>query len=167
MEHINFNQWSILILTFVILVLFFSYPVYAVSESLKSLSSDSALSIDGKQAGIVSANGNIFTIVDTDASDGDLSIHVGIKKSSGMSNASLNGTFIMCEYGTDPNRWTGRIELTFDGNGNGTSVQIDDSNGDANSGSVTYSVGSDGTLSIDGTPSRKAMPWIPLLLFDE
>ena len=118
-----------------------------------SVAGDGKLSVTGEgieDVGIVSADGNIFVLVDTNASDNDLSIHVGIKKSSGMSNASINGTFIMGEYGTDPNPWAGRIEHTFDGNGNGTYQQLENSSGSTNSGSFTYSVASDGKLSVTG-----------------
>jgi hypothetical protein len=116
-----------------------------------SVADDGELTIDGQDAkGIVSADGNIFTLVDSDATDEDLSLHIGVKQSTGLSNSTLSGTYTMCEYGTDPEPWAGRIELTFDGSGNFTWQQIADSNGDTNSGSGTYSVASDGEITIIG-----------------
>ncbi len=148
-----------------------------------SVADDGGLTIGGQDAvGIVSASGNTFILVDTDASNDDLSLHVGIKQSTGLSNSVLSGTYTMCEYGTDPDRWTGRIEFTFDGAGNLTWQQIADSNGDTGSGSGTYSVADDGELTINGqdaigivsadgntfilvdTGGERKLPHLPLLL---
>ncbi len=152
-----------------------------------SLAADGVVSVNSKYSGIVSADGKMFVIVDTDKSDDDLSIHVGIKKSTGMTDADLNGTFIMGEYGTDPDPWAGRLKIGLAGDGTGTFEQIADSNGDAYSGSFTSSLAGDGTFkdnsghsgiaNTDGNvfvlvdanePSdTRAMPWIPLLLLGE
>ncbi|MDY7032630.1 MAG: hypothetical protein SVY10_12080 [Thermodesulfobacteriota bacterium] len=121
-------------------------PPYDSGTGTYSVSSDGSL-ILGSGTGIVSADGNIFTMVDYDVSDNALFLWVGIKKSSGMSNASLNGEYTMCQYGTDPNSMTTISDLTCDGNGSVAYQEIASSWGPPyDSGTGTYSVSSDGSL---------------------
>lgn len=162
-------------------------------ELTYTVADDGTVTIDGKYSGILSADGNMFVIVDTDKSDTDLSIHVGVKKPSGMSDDDMDAEFIMCEYGTEyappePHRWTGRLDLDFEGDGTGTFQQLNDSSGDTGSDSFTYAVSSDGTIStggqgiedkgivnadanmfviVDTNVDKRAMPWIPLLLLGD
>lgn len=116
-----------------------------------NVSADGTLSIDGVEVGMLNTDERFFNIVDTNSADSDLSFHFGVKQSSGLSNATLHGTFMIGEMGVlDADHWTRRIEATFDGNGNGIWQYIDDSDGSTDSGSLTYTVEDDGTLSVDG-----------------
>lgn len=132
-----------------------------------SVASDGTASFDVEEnsvissfdIGQVSADENYITIVDADASDNFLLYGFGIKKSTGLSNATLNGTYIMNETGIDyPNPWTMRSRLTFDGNGNGTWEALEVSDGSLDSGAFTYSVSDDGTLSVDSESSGQVGP---------
>ena len=70
--------------------------------------------------GIVSADGNMLTLAYPSNWPG---IAVGIKKSSGMSNASLNGSYLASYFGdeTESNSpWAGLARVTLDGNGHAT-----------------------------------------------
>jgi hypothetical protein len=108
--------------------------------------------------GIVSSDGNQFTFIDKGQDDNtfDEVHYTGIKKSSGMSNTSLNGTYVMTTFGggQDPNGngsgsvldvWTDYVTLSFDGNGNGQIIEV---GGVSESFSFTYSVNSDGKFTI-------------------
>jgi len=113
-----------------------------------TVSENGRVSLDGKYIGILSGAGELYSVVDVDnQSDNTLSIHIGIKKSSGMSNADLSGTFIMAEIGVDPKHWTGLIEVTFDGNGNFKWQQLD---GYLGNGTGNYGVSETGMVSFDG-----------------
>ena len=70
-----------------------------------------------------------------------------------LSNANLNGEYTMCQYGTDPDAMTSIFELTCDGNGSAAYQEIASSWGPPyDSGTGTYSVSSDGSLTLgDGT----------------
>ena len=98
-----------------------------------------------------------------------IAVFVGnIQNASALSSASLDGTYVSCQYGTDPDAMTSMYELTFDGSGNGTYQEIVDSHGPPynESGSFTYSVATDGMLTVDGvetgivSPDGNVMSWI-------
>ncbi|MDH3975641.1 MAG: hypothetical protein OEV42_15290 [Deltaproteobacteria bacterium] len=63
-----------------------------------------------------------------------------------MSNATLNGTYVINQFGNDPNPWSARKEFVFNGNGYVNWSTLSDSNGSTASGSTTYTVAMDGTL---------------------
>ena len=97
--------------------------------------------------GIFSADGNMFTLAYT--AEG-LGIAVGIKKSSGMSNASLNGSYIASYFGdeTDSNLpWAGLARITLDGNGHATYQDLYTTD-ELEGGAFTYSIADDGQLTI-------------------
>jgi hypothetical protein len=128
---------------------------FSRAEYLEDIPSAYTLASNGTmQAGalrsLLSKDGGSYVLVDEDLSDQNISLCFGIRKSSGLSNAVLQGRYIMTELGVDPDHWTGRIEVEFDGQGGMTWRQIKDSNQDTASGSWTYSVAEDGLLSIDG-----------------
>jgi hypothetical protein len=100
--------------------------------------------------GIVSADGSIFTIAWTNVGEPP-GITIGIKKSSGMSNGSANGYYLMSGFGdeTDSNSpWSDLVRIYLDGNGNGTYQDLYTSDNDPESGSFTYSIAADGMLTI-------------------
>jgi len=88
--------------------------------------------------GIVDNDGNPIVYV----GDGG-EIEVSVKKSSAADNSLLFG-----EY-TEAAAWLGGCGIyvvEYDGNGNGTYQALYHSDGNNNSGSFTYNIGSDGTL---------------------
>jgi len=93
--------------------------------------------------GIVRSDGKCFTMMQPDSSE--FGIYAGIKKSSGMSNASLSGEYIMIQYLMEEESSTEYMLVNFDGGGNGTFEILYSSGGDSGSGSFTYSVNDDGT----------------------
>lgn len=111
------------------------------------------------QNGIVGLNGNTFLSVtnadnddddDDNGDDGDYVLRVGIRRSSGMSTAVLNGTYMVCmiaPFGGTVS--TARYRMVFDGAGGLTSEVIESSHIPRRGGSE-YSVSPDGTLYIDG-----------------
>lgn len=106
--------------------------------------------------GIVSPDGNIFVILDTETpNDDEVLMMVGIKKSSGMSNASLSGDYQMNMFGGDSpgvSTWTTRIDANFDGTGTITATILADSGGDLNPPpDMSYTVNPDGTFSVTDT----------------
>ncbi|MBI9092162.1 MAG: hypothetical protein JEZ12_23360 [Desulfobacterium sp.] len=122
-----------------------------------SVSSDGkfTIAIGGEGKGIVSSDGNLFTFTTKGANNtGDIDEvrYTGTKTSAGMSNASLNGTYVMTTFGgkqmvdgSVADVWTDYVTLSFDGNGNGQVLEID---GDDELFSFTYSVNSDGKITI-------------------
>ncbi|MDA3789059.1 MAG: Ig-like domain-containing protein [Desulfobacula sp.] len=138
--------------------------VSGVSETILftySVNSDGKFTIeipDSTGTGIVSSDGNHFTFTDkgSDENTFDEVHYTGIKKSSGMSNASLGGTYVMTTFGggQDPNGngsgpvldvWTDCVTLSFDGNGNGEIIEV---SGVSESFTFTYAVNYDGKFTI-------------------
>jgi hypothetical protein len=106
--------------------------------------------------GIVSPDGNIFVILDTETpNDPEVLMMVGIKKSSGMSNASLSGDYQLNLFSGDSpgaSTWTLLIDGAFDGAGTASAhilAQSDDPN-PTDPPDMTYTVAGDGTLVLDG-----------------
>ena len=136
-----------------------SYP--QMSYSVNELG---IMSKNGVPTGIISSDGNFFTFVSTD--DGslnvDLVMHIGIKTSSDMSNASLKGTYIMTTIGSKKiynhstqddevvDSWADAYLLSSDGNGNITFLEV---NGKPVSyPQMSYSVNKNGIMSKNGIP---------------
>jgi len=70
-------------------------------------------------------------------------------ESGNLSNASLNGTYIVADFGVDnsePDGWSGLIEVTFDGNGNATYRSLSSDN----TGAFPYNVTSEGLFTAPG-----------------
>lgn len=102
--------------------------------------------------GQLSSNGQYLNLVDVYAAGNDLGIVFGIIRSTGMTNADFDGTYIMSQIGFDPDPWSAMIRLTADGNGNFDYEQI----GSGDSGSGTYNVDDDGSLTIIGDANAYA-----------
>ncbi len=126
---------------------------------------------DGSESFWVSADGNVITNsnaereVDDDGVDYETFLWIAVKSGSGMSTASLNGTYNMVSY--DSHLWTGgqnhyanNVTLTFNGSGscsysytNGQDFDVAlpfpnwvEADPDAESGSCTYSVSPTGEV---------------------
>jgi len=107
--------------------------------------------------GFVSPDGEVIVAVDTTvnndpAVDDEIFLGVGVRKGSGLTTASLIGEFISYELGYELHTWTSRIHYRFDGNGKGSYYVSADSDGQTSSARVTftYTVASDGNVTIDG-----------------
>jgi hypothetical protein len=106
---------------------------------------------------IVSPDGQSIILADIEESEFD--IRLGVKKSTGMSDANLNGEFIVVSHDAELVGYSGSWEqweaggtyslFSFDGQGNGSYQDIF-STGSLNSGSFSYSVNADGTFQIPG-----------------
>jgi hypothetical protein len=116
--------------------------------------SDGTMNLTGTEGeitrGIISPDGTFVAFVNTDfTDDGDVEIGVAIKKSTGMSNADLDGEYLYVNYYDNPRTAYGT--MTFNGNGTATYQRIDDSDGSgpmAMPESINYAVSGDGSLSI-------------------
>lgn len=106
----------------------------------------------GTDYGIVSADGSMFALTDTNPpadTDAEIVMAVGMRKSSGLTNAVLNGNYQIHQVGKGAaGRYTSRVNITADGLGGGTWSIASHSAGDMGSGLFTYSVASDGTFSV-------------------
>jgi outer membrane protein assembly factor BamB len=124
--------------------------IVSASKQPYSVNSDGTVSAHG-MSGVVSKDGSLFVMSDT-VPDGDLSLHLGLRKSSGMSNSRLKGQYQMVEYGAGlgPARWTSRSLLDFDGAGNVTWQPVASSGDLPAPGNGTYNVASDGKLTALG-----------------
>ncbi|RMG97633.1 MAG: hypothetical protein D6706_08280, partial [Chloroflexi bacterium] len=121
-----------------------------------SVAADGTLTTSMGDVGVVAADGNSFTTVDTDPSDNAVAIFVGVKKGAGLSNAVLNGTYTVGAIKDDAVNLTqgghtvaNRFKVTFDGSGNFSVNVIESSDGSSYSDSGTYSVEPDGTLTLN------------------
>lgn len=101
--------------------------------------------------GQVSADGNLFVILDTDDDD-EVSLMVGLKTTTGADASLLSGNYQMNQFGGDAtSNWTTLIDMTADGSGNITATISADSGGDLTAPPpMTYTVGADGTFGITG-----------------
>ncbi|RLB40179.1 MAG: hypothetical protein DRH12_10440 [Deltaproteobacteria bacterium] len=102
--------------------------------------------------GLVSGDSSYMCLTRITGTSQDVEIMLAIKKSSGLSNASLKGEYIMADFSDSSSSNSPVSTLTvlrMDGSGNGTYRNLRSSNTDPlESGSFTYSVTSDGSLTI-------------------
>jgi hypothetical protein len=178
-----------------------------VSGSTGGSSFSAPVSVDGTGAltvspsgevahqGAVSADGNLFAFVDGDpVGNGDAGIVIGVKQGSGMTNASLNGSygFVSYEFGLGPSSRSLQGEsgiVNLDGSGGLTAnlarsqVRVDtgctggfcpgnavSQNSKTESPNTTYSVTATGGVTIvgsEGTISGFASPDGSVLVFTE
>jgi hypothetical protein len=119
-------------------------PTYDLGENGQLTFTDS----DGTETNwvAVSSDGEVFTVVDADFSDGDVSLAMAIKKSTGLSNATLTGEYRTAGYCSDP--WTVYGEIHFDGKGGGSYQQLVTTDAELDSGNFSYSVAPDGSLTV-------------------
>ena len=118
----------------------------APSTGNYSVTSNGELALSNGDNGIASSNGNIYSISDTQPSDSDLYIKIGVKPSVGLSIANLVGRYTIVQFGDDGAVWTARLSVIFDGKGNLTSSTLSNSNGVIETAYGTYNVLSDGKL---------------------
>jgi ribosomal protein L24E len=112
-------------------------------QATYTIESDGSVSIDDNK-GMVSSDGNFLFLVDT---VGIAGVDIFVKKSTGLSNSILNGEYYVIDYFAD--NYTDFGEVNFDGVGGFTYVQLETSDGSPlNSGSGTYTVASDGQITM-------------------
>ncbi len=123
-----------------------------------SVGSDGSVNIPSTDfAGQVSADGNVLLLADTDSrthfDDGEIGISVGVKRSSGMSNAKLNGNYLVVQYDIDKpmDPWTALTEFDFYTSGTVIAKDISTSDNNPSTSNALYSVASDGSLTLNGT----------------
>jgi hypothetical protein len=155
-----------------------------------TVASDGQVTI-GDNRGMVSPDGNVIFLVDLEGIPG---LVILAKKSSAMSASSLDGEYYAVSHYSDD--WAGFGNCTFDGNGSITYQQIQTSGGELKNGQDSYSMSSDGAITmfdnrgvvspdgnfvflvdLEGTvgidifakklDSDKAIPWVPLLLLSD
>jgi hypothetical protein len=86
-------------------------------------------------------------MVNIDSSE--FGIWAGLKKSSGHTDASLSGEYIMIQYMTEEHSSTEYVEVDFAGDGTAAYEIVYSSGGDSGAaGTFAYSVNDDGTFSI-------------------
>lgn len=121
------------------------------------VASDGTLTVNaggGSMHGGVSPDGNIFCLSHTFSNEPGITI--GVKKLSGLSNASLKGKYILAEFhdgitqpGSADRPRSMLSEISVDGQGNGIFQALSVSDGDLDSGTFTYTVAADGSLTIN------------------
>ena len=124
---------------------------------------ESGILVDGdNDIGAVNADGSMFAIVipDYGAAEAALKFQIAMKVSSGMSEASLTGTYLMTVFGNHElfndgfqdrevvNAWADTYLIAFDGNGK--AVFLKKNNIAITQPAVAYSVADDGALTVDG-----------------
>ncbi len=98
--------------------------------------------LSGNKRGVVSPDGNFAFLVSGTESE----LLILVKKSSGLSNAILNGEYYDVNFFADD--WTGFTNVAFDGKGSATYQAIQTSDGELESGQDFYSVSSDGAFTV-------------------
>jgi hypothetical protein len=102
--------------------------------------------------GIMSSDGECFCLVGTAGDKPE--ILVGVRKSSGMSNAKAKGSYLMSQYDDDEgvsenDPWAGLVAVAMDGIGGGSARELYRSGtGSPDSGTFAYAVGSEGSVTI-------------------
>ncbi|PKN29486.1 MAG: hypothetical protein CVU64_07985 [Deltaproteobacteria bacterium HGW-Deltaproteobacteria-21] len=126
----------------------------STSSFTYSVSADGSLTVNSETAmhGILSADGSLFVLSTTAGSSAGIT--VGVKKSSGMSNANMKGDYIIAVLTSSKTSYEPFSDLDLvkvNGSGSGTfSALYNSSPGGAGSGTFTYSVGPDGSLAVNG-----------------
>lgn len=99
----------------------------------------------GGATGVISPDGSYFITGEYSGAAQNLTFQVGIKRSTGLSNATLQGEYIQTRVNannTGAVTWVVR-SLVFNGNGTGTTRDL---YGGTSTGTFTYTVNTDGTL---------------------
>lgn len=109
-----------------------------------TISSDGQITMP-EEKGVLSQDNDVFILVNTGPIDFQ-SVSMGIKKSSGLTNSVLNGVYYVANMFTDSNGvWTRLLEVTFNGDGTGTSHCLSDTRGCVSDSAFSYTVASDGS----------------------
>ena len=145
-----------------------SYKVIASSDSATdsgdftySISPDGALNIEDDK-GIVCCNGDILFFADTDNKDESITVMFGVKKSSGMDDSALDGNYMLGQFMDNAvlsggNTVTCLIELGFQ-EGSADYREIYNSTGSTSHGTLSYSLSSDGTFTVEGNEKGIVSP---------
>jgi hypothetical protein len=114
-----------------------------------SIAADGGLTVNtgsGRtEKGQLSSDGELFFLVDTDTSDDSIGMTFGVRRSSGMTNADFNGTYMMSQLIIDQPS-ANLIQITADGSGKFSYQSLTNEN----SGSATYAVADDGSVTTVG-----------------
>jgi hypothetical protein len=115
---------------------------------------DGALTLGEDINGIISSDGRIAAVFELDKESNFTEFYIAIRKSTGMSNTKLKGDYIFINQ--DTNGKASRGVVTFNGNGTGKYQDMETSDGNLKSGSLTYAVSPDGTyaLTANGVTGR-------------
>jgi len=98
--------------------------------------------------GVISPDQNICILSDTDSLDGVLRLVIGIKKSSGLSDAILDGDYVVNKVGYEGSILTSNMIFSFNGDGGVNYSTLSSSDGNNALGAETYSITSEGMLAI-------------------
>ena len=144
---------------------FSSTTVYDSDGDSTTFSGTYTVGIDGMLtiedtdiSGQTSADGSFFATTDTNPSDadGDISLGVTLKSGSGLDNTVLNGTYTVCQIRKDVSgTMSSRMRITFDGAGVLNGDILEDSDGSTGSLTGTYTVASNGELGMVVTDLSK------------
>lgn len=109
----------------------------------------------GTGRGQMRSDGALWCSADTDASDNEVSIMVGVRKGSGMGPAVADGVYICaqaaCEdEGSYVHHWTQRLDISADGLGLANWMVMSDSDGWSGGGVFGYFVDASGKLTVGG-----------------
>ena len=103
-------------------------------------------------SGAVSADGDLIVLADTTTTDNP-SIHVAVRRGSGVTKATFEGVYSVSEYGGATTATTFGEQITLFAYGNGTYSVIFTKNANGtitsnNTDTGTYTVATDGTLTL-------------------
>jgi hypothetical protein len=138
------------------------YPTLGAQGTLTVASDGTFTSGGGSSAGAVSGDGDVVVVQDLTQGDTP-NVTFGVKQGTGVTLATLGGTYTAISYASDDVvasgtsvATAGLITLTLDGNGNlsGTATFNNAGTNSSSSVSGTYTVQSDGTTTFtlaDGT----------------
>ena len=107
------------------------------------------------QQGMLTADGEVFSLVDFNVADNLISFSAGMKKSSGgLSDATMAGKFIAATFGISDTHgpWVDIFQVKLNGKGGGTATELYTSWPPLKPPrSVSYSVAPDGTLTLESS----------------
>ena len=128
------------------------YEILAADRTLSILPGSTA----EDEFGIVSSDGDVALITDAQFIDPndqrDVETHIVIRKSTNiiMTPARMSGEFIVNQIGQNASGYyTSQLLVVLDSGGSGTWTILNHSQGQAGSGTLTFSVANDGTFTLD------------------
>ena len=118
-----------------------------------SVNDDGTIVFDSTLVGIISPDGQFFVAGKTEIGEGESSTYVmGIKKSTGLDNSALDGSYIYNQIRTEDEGLNEEViffaRVNFDGDGMGDVVMF---LGEPHSDPFDYSIASDGSSDLDST----------------
>jgi hypothetical protein len=114
--------------------------------------------VEGTDYGIISRDGNTFMIIDTDSTDGNVAIMIGVKKSSAMVASNMIGTYNLFQMGANQQTgegitWTPDTEfgtLAIATVGTAMYTPISGTSTLSSPNTASYTGSADGTFTITG-----------------